>query len=42
MYLKFCDGDEPNLCREKKEDVGSTFIVNIFRSGLNLSSVLTI
>ena len=35
MYLKFGDGDEPNLCRI---DVSSTFIENIFRSGLTLVS----
>ena len=33
-YLKFGDGDGPNLCRVKKADVSSTFIENIFRSGL--------
>ena len=31
-------GDEPNLCRVKKVDVSSTFIENIFRSGLTLVS----
>ena len=33
-YLKFGDGDGPNLCRVKKVDVGFTFIENIFRSEL--------
>ena len=33
--FKFCDGDGPNLCRE---NVSSTFIENIFRSGLTLVS----
>ena len=37
-HLKFGDGDGPNLCRVKKVDVSSTFIENIFRSGLNLVS----
>ena len=37
-YLKFGDGDGPNLCRVKKVDVSSTFIENIFRSGLTLVS----
>jgi len=36
FYLKFGDGDGPNLCRVKKVDV--TFIENIFRSGLILVS----
>ena len=36
--LKFGDGDGPNLCRVKKVDVSSTFIENIFRSGLTLVS----
>jgi len=36
--LKFGDGDGPNLCRVKKVDVSSTFIENIFRSGLTLLS----
>ena len=36
--LKFGDGDGPNLCREKKLEVSSTFIENIFRSGLTLVS----
>jgi len=34
IYLKFGDGGEPNLFRVKKVDVHSTFIENIFRSGL--------
>jgi len=38
LYLKFGDCDEPNLCRVKKVDVSSTFIENIFRSGLTLVS----
>ena len=33
-YLKFGDGDGPNLCRVKKVDVSSKLIENIFRSGL--------
>ena len=35
-FLKFGDGDGPNLCRvkSKKVDVSSTFIENIFQSGL--------
>ena len=37
-YLKFGDGDGPNLSRVKKVDVSSTFIENIFRSGLTLVS----
>jgi len=37
-YLKFGDGDGPNLCRVKKVDASSTFIENIFRSGLTLVS----
>ena len=36
--LKFGDGDGPNICRVKKVDVSSTFIENIFRSGLTLVS----
>ena len=36
--LKFGDADGPNLCRVKKIDVSSTFIENIFRSGLTLVS----
>ena len=36
--LKFGNGDGPNLCRVKKVDVSSTFIENIFRSGLTLVS----
>jgi len=36
--VKFGDGDGPNLCRVKKVDVSSTFIKNIFRSGLTLVS----
>ena len=32
--LEFGDGDGPNLSRVKKVDVSSTFIGNIFRSGL--------
>ena len=31
-------GDGPNLCRVKISDVSSTFIENIFRSGLTLVS----
>jgi len=38
LDLKFCDGDGPNLCRVKKVDVSSTFIENIFQSGLTLVS----
>ena len=38
VYLKFGDGDGPNLCRVKKVDVSSTFIENIFRSGMTLVS----
>ena len=38
IHLKFGDGDGPNLCRVKKVDVSSTFIENIFRSGLTLVS----
>ena len=30
--LKFGDGDRPDLCRENKVDVSSTFFENIFRS----------
>ena len=37
-YLKFGDGDGPNLCRVKKVDVNSTLIENIFRSELTLVS----
>ena len=36
--LKFGDGDGPNLCRVKRIDASSTFIKNIFRSGLTLVS----
>ena len=38
LDLKFGDGDGPNLCRVKKVDVSSTFIENIFQSGLTLVS----
>ena len=38
IHLKFDDGDGPNHCRVKKVDVSSTFIENIFRSGLTLVS----
>jgi len=38
VNLKFGDGDGPNLCKVKKVDVSSTFIENIFRSGLTLVS----
>ena len=38
LDLKFGDGDGSNLCRVKKVDVSSTFIENIFRSGLTLVS----
>ena len=38
LHLKFGDGDGPNLCRVNKVDVSSTFIENIFRSGLTLVS----
>ena len=31
-------GDGPNLCRVKKVDVSSTFIENMFRSGLTIVS----
>ena len=37
-HLKFGDGDGPNLCRVNKVDVNSTFIENIFWSGLTLVS----
>ena len=33
LFLKFGDGDGPNLCRVKSRLVSSTFIENIFRSG---------
>ena len=36
IYLKFDDGNGPNLCRVKKLDISYTFIENIFRSGLTL------
>ena len=36
--LKFGDSDGPKLFRVKKVDVSSTFIENIFRSGLTLVS----
>ena len=36
VLLKFGDGDGPNLCRVKKVYVSSTFIENIFRSGMTL------
>ena len=36
--FKFGDGDEQKLCRVEKVDVSSTFIENIFRSGLTLVS----
>ena len=36
--FKFTDGDGPNFCRVKKVDVSSTFIENIFRSGLTIVS----
>ena len=38
LFLKFVDGDGPNLCRVKNVDVSSTFIENMFRSGLSLVS----
>ena len=38
VFLKFCDDDGPNLCRVTKVDVSSTFIENIFWSGLTLVS----
>jgi len=38
LDLKFGDGDGPNLCREKKLEVSSTFIENIFRSGFTIVS----
>ena len=38
LFLKFGDGDGPNLCRVKSRLVSSTFIENIFRSGLTLVS----
>ena len=31
-------GDGPNLCKVKKVDVSSTFIENMFRSGLTIVS----
>ena len=36
--FKFGDGDGSNLCGVKKVDFSSTFIENIFRSGLALVS----
>jgi len=36
--LKFGDSDGPNLCKVKQLDISSTFIENIFRSGLTLVS----
>ena len=36
--FKFGDGDEQKLCRVEKVDVSSTFIENIFWSGLTLFS----
>ena len=45
VHLKFGDGDGPNLCTVKNVDVSSTFIENIFRSGLTFvssSDILTI
>ena len=36
--IKFGDGDGPNFCRVKDIDVSSTFIENIFRSGMTLVS----
>ena len=36
--LKSGYGDGPNVCRVKKVDVSSTFIENIYRSGLTLVS----
>ena len=38
FVLKFGDGDGPNLCRVKNVDISSTFIENVFRSGLTLVS----
>ena len=39
IYLNLGDGDRPNHYRVKKKlDVRSTFIENIFRSGLTLVS----
>jgi len=40
--LKFGDGDGPNLYRVKKVDVSTTFIENIFWSGLTLISSINI
>ena len=37
-FLKFSDGDGPNLCRVKRVDVCSTFIENTFRPGLTFVS----
>jgi len=38
-FFKFCDGDEPNLRRVKKNQMLiQHFIENIFRSGLTLVS----
>ena len=37
FLLKFGDGDWLNLCRVKKVDVSSTFIDNLFRSGLTFA-----
>ena len=37
-FFQFGDDDGPNLCRVNKVDVSSTFIENIFRSGLTLVS----
>ena len=36
VFLKLGDGDGPNLYKVKKVDVNSTFLENIFRSGLTL------
>ena len=38
LILKFGDGNGPNLCRVKKVNVSSTFMENIFWSGLTLVS----
>jgi len=37
-YLKFGEGDGPNLCRVKKVDVSPTLIKKLFQSGLTLVS----
>ena len=41
LYLKFGDGDGPNLCRVKKVDVSSTFIENILTL-VSFNDIITI